>query len=91
MTNDISRVYNRSIMKINKEKDNKVIEMREQFGCTWAAIGAVYGISRQGAQDYYRRAKKRQAAKRSKIERFIDRIINWYWKKRIIEPDARED
>jgi hypothetical protein len=61
-------------MKINKEKDNKVIEMREQFGCTWAAIGAVYGISRQGAQDYYRRAKKRQAAKRSPLIRLMDKL-----------------
>jgi hypothetical protein len=79
------------MIKVDTEKDKKIIDMRERLNYSWTLIGATYGISRQGAQDYYRRAKKRQAAKRSKIERFIDRIISWYWKKRIIEPDARED
>jgi hypothetical protein len=74
LTNTICLFYNRSMMKIDKEKDKKVIEMREKYNCTWAAIGAVYGISRQGAQDYYNRAKRRQNAKRSPLIRLMDKL-----------------
>ena len=63
MTNVIFRVYNRNMIKIDKEKDKKIIEMREGLGYTWTSIGKTYGMSRQGAQDYYNRAKKRQNAK----------------------------
>jgi hypothetical protein len=79
------------MMKINTEKDNKVIEMREKLGCTWALIGAAYGISRQGAQDYYNRAKKRQAAKQGFFSRLADRILQRLTKRLIIDPDGRED
>jgi hypothetical protein len=79
------------MIKVDTEKDKKIIDMRERLNCSWALIGATYGISRQGAQDYYNRAKKRQAAKMNRIERLIDRVIQWYWRKRIIEPDGRED
>jgi hypothetical protein len=49
---------------IDAEKDKKVIDMRENQNFTWDKIGKVYGMSRQGAQDYYNRAKKRQVAER---------------------------
>lgn len=74
LTNTICLFYNRSMMKIDKEKDKKVIEMREKYNCTWALIGAAYGISRQGAQDYYNRAKRRQDAKRSPLSRLMDKL-----------------
>ena len=38
---------------------------------------------------YYNYYKKKQ--KGNRLTRLLDRIINWYWRKRIIEPDARED
>ena len=79
------------MMKIDTEKDKKVIEMREKYNCTWAAIGAVYGISRQGAQDYYNRAKRRQNAKRSPLIRLMDKLYKKITKQLIIDPDGRED
>ena len=57
-------------------------------------------ISKTG-KPYYNYYQKKQKAKRGKFSKWLvelirkfdlyDRIINWYWKKRIIEPDARED
>ena len=61
-------------MKIDKEKDNEIIRMRDKLGCTWRSIGSAYGISRQGAQDYYKRAKRRQNAKRSPLIRLMDKL-----------------
>ena len=84
-------VYNRSMMKIDTEKDKKIIEMREKYNCTWALIGATYGISRQGAQDYYNRAKRRQVKKQGFFSRLAGRILQRLTKRLIIEPDGRED
>ena len=64
--------------KIDKDKDKEIIDMREIFGCTWTSIGKTYGMTRQGAQDYYKRAKKRQDAKPEhwsiKVRRMVVKI-----------------
>ena len=78
LTNVILRVYNRNMMKIDKKKDKKIIEMREKLGYTWTLIGKTYGMTRQGAQDYYNRAKKRQDAEPEhwsiKVRRMVVKI-----------------
>lgn len=84
-------VYNRSMMKIDKEKDREIIRMRDKLGCTWQSIGSAYGITRQGAQDYYNRAKRRQVKKQGFFSRLADRILQRLTKRLIIEPDGRED
>jgi DNA-directed RNA polymerase sigma subunit (sigma70/sigma32) len=68
----------------NIDRTKDIVKMRKA-GCTFQLIGTKYGISRQRVQKIYSNYLKQQKPN------LLDRIINWYWRKRIIEPDARED
>jgi orotate phosphoribosyltransferase-like protein len=68
----------------NIDRAKKIVRMKKK-GCTFQQIADKYGFSRQRAQKIYSDYLKKQKPS------LLDRIINWYWKKRIIEPDDRED